>query len=162
MATINGLTTLAVADVTGSDFLPIYDASAGTDKKTPLFDASTWTPVLSFGGASTGITYTTQTGEYVRIGDLVYVVCKITLSSKGSATGTAIVTGLPVASGVSLSAGSGVILAAGASLVDFRVMFTSSQINLYYATAAYISVSAMTDAQFGDTTQLYIAGTYSA
>jgi len=33
MATINGLTTLAGADVATGDYLPIYDASAATDKK---------------------------------------------------------------------------------------------------------------------------------
>lgn len=34
MATINGLTTLASADIATGDYLPIYDASAATDKKT--------------------------------------------------------------------------------------------------------------------------------
>lgn len=33
MATISGLTTLAAADVASGDYLPIYDASAATDKK---------------------------------------------------------------------------------------------------------------------------------
>jgi len=55
-----------------------------------------WTPVLTFGGASVGITYTTQQGVYLRIGDLVFVEMEILLSSKGSSTGDAIITGLPL------------------------------------------------------------------
>jgi len=64
----------------------------------------TWTPVLNFGGATTGITYTTQQGQYSRIGNLVIAEFYIVLSSKGSATGAATITGLPftVVSGVSL------------------------------------------------------------
>lgn len=54
-----------------------------------------WTPALTFGGASTGITYTTQHGLYTRVGDLVFLECDIRLSSKGSATGNAVITGLP-------------------------------------------------------------------
>ncbi len=57
--------------------------------------ADTFVPVLSFGGATTGITYVTQTGNYTRIGSLVFVEILITLTSKGSATGTATITTLP-------------------------------------------------------------------
>lgn len=55
----------------------------------------TWTPVLRFGAASTGITYGTQTGTYTRIGRFVFAYCAITLTSKGSATGVTDITGLP-------------------------------------------------------------------
>jgi hypothetical protein len=56
----------------------------------------TWTPSLQFGGVTTGITYSVQTGVYQRIGKLIYVSCMITLTSKGVATGNAQITGLPV------------------------------------------------------------------
>lgn len=45
------------------------------------------TPVLSFDGDSTGITYTRQLLKYTRVGDRVFYNGRITLSSKGSATG---------------------------------------------------------------------------
>jgi hypothetical protein len=64
------------------------------------YDEGTWTPVLSFGGGSTGITYVTQTGTYTRIGDTVSCYMKIALTNKGSSTGITIISGLPFTSGV--------------------------------------------------------------
>lgn len=52
---------------------------------------------VEFGGAATGITYTIQIGKYTRSGNVVTAQCIIVLSSKGSATGAATITGLPVA-----------------------------------------------------------------
>ena len=56
--------------------------------------SSTWTPVLTFGGGSTGITYTTQSATYSVIGNVCFLNVLITLSNKGSSTGTAAITGL--------------------------------------------------------------------
>lgn len=61
-------------------------------------ETGSWTPVLRFGGASTGITYATQEGYYTRIGNRVFIYGNILLSSKGSATGQADITGLPFTS----------------------------------------------------------------
>lgn len=58
-----------------------------------------FTPVLTFGGASTGITYSVQYGNYTQIGNIVFYAFQITLSSKGSSTGVAAFTGLPVTVG---------------------------------------------------------------
>jgi hypothetical protein len=60
-----------------------------------IYEPGTWTPVLKFGGGSTGITYTNQIGTYIRIGVLIYFYANITLSSKGSSTGVATLSGLP-------------------------------------------------------------------
>jgi len=51
----------------------------------------TYTPSLSFGGASTGITYSTQTASVQTIGNLVLTWIFIALTNKGSATGLAAV-----------------------------------------------------------------------
>lgn len=66
--------------------LDYYDGKSAT---------SLWTPVLKFGGGVVGITYGTQTGRYTRIGNMVFVRLRIVLTSKGSSTGTATITGLP-------------------------------------------------------------------
>src|SRR5262245_45536848 len=55
----------------------------------------TFTPALTFGGASVGITYATQSGFYTRIGRLVHIEIAIMLTSVGSSTGNAVITGLP-------------------------------------------------------------------
>jgi len=56
---------------------------------------TSWTPVLKFGGGTSGVTYGTQTGSYTKIGKLVLAEFEITLTSKGVSTGGATITGLP-------------------------------------------------------------------
>lgn len=53
-----------------------------------------WTPTLQFGGASTGIAYTTRAGIYTWNGGVVTASFLVTLSSKGSSTGSATIQGL--------------------------------------------------------------------
>lgn len=53
------------------------------------YNDSTWTPVISFGGASVGITYSRQQGIFIQIGKVVYFAIDIILTSKGSSTGNA-------------------------------------------------------------------------
>lgn len=59
------------------------------------YEEGVFTPVLSFAGATTGITYFSQSGRYVRIGRLVHITIRLGLSSKGSASGVASIEGLP-------------------------------------------------------------------
>jgi hypothetical protein len=58
-------------------------------------NTGTFTPVLTIGGSTTGITYTTQVGTYTRLSNIVNFSINITLSSKGSSTGSVTITGLP-------------------------------------------------------------------
>jgi len=74
-----------------STAVPSADANTFDDYETD----GTWTPALEFGGGTTGITYGTQTGTYTKVGDVVFVHMGITLTSKGTSTGTAKVGGLP-------------------------------------------------------------------
>lgn len=53
------------------------------------YEKATFTPVLSFGGGTTGITYSIQSGAYVKIGTLVFARARIILTNKGSSTGQA-------------------------------------------------------------------------
>jgi hypothetical protein len=59
------------------------------------YEEGTWTPELAFGGASTGITYNARQGYYVKIGKQVFLTVYFNLTSKGTATGSATVAGLP-------------------------------------------------------------------
>ena len=79
----------------GINFSANTGAAGVTSKLLNWYEEGTWTPVLRFGGGSTGITYTTQQGRYTRIGRTVTIRFEITLSSKGSSTGEADITGLP-------------------------------------------------------------------
>ena len=66
------------------------------DQQVGLPATTSFTPVLEFGGASTGITYSTQAGYYQYIGGVsngvVFVSVCLILTSKGSSTGTATLT----------------------------------------------------------------------
>ena len=57
----------------------------------------TFTPSISFGNAAVGMTYSTQTGDYKKIGNLVVAAGRVTLSAKGSSVGIARIEGLPFA-----------------------------------------------------------------
>ena len=76
---------------------PIY-ANISFDSGTTTLNAyqtNTFTPNLSFGGASTGITYNFQIGKYYQIGSMIYFSIYIELTSKGISTGNAAISNLP-------------------------------------------------------------------
>lgn len=90
--------TLAVAELLTASKGIVFPATqvASADANTlDDYEEGTWTPVLAFGGASVGITYSTQSGRYVKVGKTVFASFRITLSAKGSSTGAASITGLP-------------------------------------------------------------------
>ena len=59
------------------------------------YEEGTFTPGIAFGGNAVGVTYTTQTGTYTKIGNRVFCAGKVELTNKGSSTGQARITGLP-------------------------------------------------------------------
>jgi hypothetical protein len=59
------------------------------------YEEGTWTMGIAFDGASAGVTYSFNTGTYTKIGRQVTVTGRLLLSSKGSSTGGAAITGLP-------------------------------------------------------------------
>jgi hypothetical protein len=63
------------------------------------YEEGTWTP--TFGGQSgqSGQTYSSQTGRYTKVGNVVTATFELTLSNKGSITGIPMIKGLPFAAG---------------------------------------------------------------
>lgn len=108
--TISGDATLAASgaltlktnplSLTGGQLAFPATQSASADANTlDDYEEGTFTPGISFGGGTTGITYTAQTGQYTKIGNLVTINSLVFLSSKGSSTGAALLTGLPFTAG---------------------------------------------------------------
>jgi len=80
----------------GIDFSATANSSGTmTSELLADYEEGTWTPGISFGGGTTGITYSTQSGFYTKIGNTVTIWVYILLSSKGSSTGDARITNLP-------------------------------------------------------------------
>lgn len=107
-------TALSIARSTGEVGFPV-GINLGADR-LQHYEEGAWTPGLSFGGASTGMTYDAQVGQYTRIGNLVFLQFAIDLASKGSATGVAEVTGLPFTANPSYYPGTIFFIGGGAGL----------------------------------------------
>lgn len=127
------------------------------------YEEKTFTPSLSFGGSSTGITYSQQNGTATRIGDRVFFDLYFQLSSKGSATGNASISGLPYNySGApccfTINAGGLDPTIGGTNIDAQRILPNSIQPNKQVSG----STLAMNDADFTNTTFLTITGTYVA
>jgi hypothetical protein len=127
-----------------------------------VYEAGTWTPALNFNGGTTGITYSTQTGTYLRIGNLIQYNIAIVLTSKGTDTGLAQITGLSITPGdnsygclkyqkVTYSGVSVVALLRNSG--GFNMLFQS----LISAGAG----SNLTDTNFANDTKLNISGTFT-
>lgn len=91
----------------------VYTSSSSTNNVTtqtqfitqPFGQILPFTPAITFGGASVGITYTTQSGFYIRVNNTVFFGFNITMTSKGSSVGGAAITGFPVAAGTNAGVG---------------------------------------------------------
>lgn len=94
---VTGLLDLNTASSGQIKFPSTQNASSNANTLDD-YEEGTWTPVLKFGAGTTGITYSVQNGYYRKIGGFVSCRAFISLTSKGSSTGTATLTGLPFTS----------------------------------------------------------------
>ncbi len=121
----------------------------------------TFIPILSFGGASVGITYNSQTGKYTKIGNAVNFTMQIVLTSKGSSTGVSLISGLPFtnsASQASLNILANAFAAGTTTSIQAVVPGSSATIAAYkYAAGA---ITQLADTDFSGTSNLIISGIY--
>ena len=75
----------------------VYLGGTGASNLLDDYEEGTWTPVMEFGGSTAGVTYALQTGSYTKVGRLVTINIAIQLSSNGTGSGAASITGLPFA-----------------------------------------------------------------
>jgi hypothetical protein len=134
------------------------DADLGFNNK------GTGTPTLTFGGATTGITYTTRSMSWARVGKLCTVTVAITLSSKGSATGVASIGGLPFTTAAFPILGGASIayyanLAAGIEQAPTFLLTSSETFGTLYKGGAGSS-AGMSDTDFTNTSRLEFTVTY--
>ena len=129
------------------------------------YEEGTWTPELNFNFGTTGITYGTRVAKYVKIGRQVTIWLYFVLTSRGSSTGPARISGLPF---VNSSGGD----AEGSTVVPNYWGMATSVIPGGYVQAGQsyfifidnkpgTSVAVMTEADFTNATYFYGCATYS-
>jgi len=126
----------------------------------------TFTPGISFGGNSTGMTFSSRVGRYIKIGKMVYVSVDIRLSAKGSSTGSAKIIGLPITS-VSTAAGGVVSLIwyqmnANYVYISGAIDTSSTTISLVGLTGAGASYSSLTETAFANNSIIQATIMYEA
>jgi hypothetical protein len=127
------------------------------------YEEGTWTMGVSFGGASVGVTFFVNTGTYTKIGRQVTVNGLVSLTSKGSSTGAATITGLPFTSGSGLSNSSVTAIALNnitfANQIVGRMGGASTSISLAELTELGVQTT-ITDADFANNSDVTISLTY--
>lgn len=81
--------------VNGQYVFPASQNASANANTLDDYEEGSWTPTMKFNNSATGVTYGTQTGVYVKIGALVYVRGRVTLTNNGSGVGNASIEGLP-------------------------------------------------------------------
>jgi hypothetical protein len=145
----------ATASASGAGITFPATQSASTNANTlDDYEEGTWTPSLLFGGNSVGMTYTTRTGTYTKIGNVVTLTVSIDINAIGSSTGSATITGLPFAS-PSGNASNAAATFAGWSLPGGSV---TAPMAASYGSTLYLNhqpsgsaPTALTKTQFGST-----------
>jgi hypothetical protein len=151
---------LIVSSGKGIDF----SATPGTGTSELLndYEEGTFTPVLKFSGATTGITYSTQTGKYTKVGRLVTAYLQIALSSKGSASGSAEIYGLPVAlptSGLGVPVSVWAFQLSSLDSFNFHAEGTTDRI-AFQQISTLGAVTYLNDTNFTNSTVIEISITY--
>ena len=101
------------------------------------YEEGTWTPVFgSTSGSFTSVTYSLQVGNYTKIGNRVYIECRlqITAHTLGSASGGLLVAGLPYTVGSPTGIGGNVALSnidIPASVVNLAVESRENSAQFY-------------------------------
>lgn len=160
---ITGLGTINIGYISFSGSSSTINTSTISLLKTGK--TLSFTPVLQFGGGTTGITYTTQQGIYTVSNGFVYFTINIVLSNKGSSTGTSTITGLPIASNSSTGTTQIFLTAGGisnASATYYSANLAANATTLtpvLYIGSTGVS-SSFTDTSYTNTSSITIQGFY--
>ena len=126
------------------------------------YEEGDWTIGLTFGGASTAMATNANTGKYTKIGRQVTVTGYLALSNKGSATGAALITGLPFLVG-SNSYGAVSLYFVAITFADYPEGYSNVgtlTIPLQQITNAGVR-SNLTDANFANNSEIIFSLTYN-
>ncbi|MEO6013324.1 MAG: DUF2793 domain-containing protein [Devosia sp.] len=156
----SGLVTLPIGQLA---FPAVQNPSANVNTLDD-YEEGTFTPAIAFGGAGVGVTYGSPTlGRYTKIGRTVSVAVNLVLTSKGSSTGTATLTGLPfAAANDSISVSAAIGYATGFAGVTGSVLATitanNSRFNILHSNNG--AAAALSNSSFTNSSQLFLNAVY--
>ena len=145
------LTTINIGNSSGLATIDVSSSLIPTN--------GTFTPTVSFGSGSTGITYSLQQGYYTSQGDVVTFTINISLSNKGSSTGSVAISGfpftgrLPLTNQNALLSGNDITFLSGYLIAGLA----SNQFILYNTTSATGS-TPLDDTNFTNSSDIFISG----
>ncbi len=158
--TTTGSPTFAQTTFTGS-ISPLSQTALSA------YSTGSFTPTLSFGGGTTGITYGANSGTYYLIGGIVFYALTITLTNKGSSTGSAFIDGFPIAAVSTASRWSTAmitsVVTATATYNQFYLSAqpTSTSFAIGQSSSLGSGVIAATDTNFANTSNILVSGHYA-
>lgn len=121
---------------------------------------ASFTPTISFGGASSGVVYGTRVGKYTRFGDIVFFYIFMSLSSKGSSTGTASVGNLPYAGAANVPTTCSVVGTIFTGLTGSLVGLINSLSVVALFQSSATGSAAITDTSLTDSSVIEVSGSY--
>jgi hypothetical protein len=151
-------------DISDNAFVGTGTSVTLTGREVPVYETGTWTPSITFGGGSTGITYGAQEGYYTRIGNEVTVYGVVTLSAVGSDSGQARIAGLPFIARNTTASTSGIVVSRAANMsgltsyVNGQITKNATTISLYDWGAT--GQADLLDTNFTATSSIAFSGTY--
>lgn len=142
---------------TAQTFSALQTFSAGikfANETMSTYDEGTWTPAITGSTGNPTITYTTQTGEYIQIGKLVFANFQITINTISGGSGVARIS-LPITVGSSVAQGNVLVSGVDVPASTIGLSFTARNGQAYGDLSANIdnastSSVAPTDLAAGD------------
>lgn len=162
ISTISTNTNLTLApNGTGQVLAPGISFDSGTNILDAYIGYTTYVPTISFGGASVGVTYSSQIGYYTRVANLVFFSAYILLTSKGSSTGNASIL-LPLTPSATYIQ----VLPATLAEVNYTISQPCDYVVFSLPTATFVGVVnnatsyTLTDTSFSNISEIVVTGTY--
>ena len=92
---LNGSALTNLPAHSGNVAFPASQSASSNVNTLDDYEAGTWTPVLDAVGATNSVSYSSQSGHYVKIGKIVMCNFFIALSNKGSWSSPGVIKGFP-------------------------------------------------------------------
>ena len=140
----------------GQITFPSSQSSSAGANTLDDYEEGSWTPTITGSGGSSGQTYTTQTGRYNKIGNQVTCWFTLTLSAKGTITGSVQIGGIPFTCNSTVYG----VMSLG-YFENFSTSFvhvagwlapSTSAVTIWALTAAAVSTSAIAQADMANNT----------